>query len=220
MDYVDNIKPFTAFTYKTTDGETITATKNNGIVTLIGDKNGVRQMSLDDFKREFLASVPKMERVPNQDTVTFKTNGNTFADRISYRDINIMRQGVEYSRQSDFLRNYVMDAEFSGHPLDNFHLKIENKLVGRRVTGKLFTKDVDLKMVSQFNNLYGGTIAGVIDGQKINVKYKETDDRKGFEIVGDLKNVDEIPAADIAPVLALLAYDQAKQCSDPKGLTV
>ena len=47
------LKPFTAFTYKTTDGETITATKNNGIVTLNGDKKGVRQMPLEDFKKEF-----------------------------------------------------------------------------------------------------------------------------------------------------------------------
>ena len=66
------LKPFTAFTYKTTDGETITATKNNGIVTLNGDKKGIRQMPLEDFKKEFLATVPKLERTPQKDTVAFQ----------------------------------------------------------------------------------------------------------------------------------------------------
>ena len=37
------IKPFTTIKYKTQDGENVTATKNNGIVTLSGDKKGVRQ---------------------------------------------------------------------------------------------------------------------------------------------------------------------------------
>ena len=70
---MEGIQNFNAFTYKTIDGETITATKQNGTVTLSGDKNGVRQIPLEDFKKEFLATVPKLERTPNADTVSFST---------------------------------------------------------------------------------------------------------------------------------------------------
>ena len=72
---MEPIKPFTAFTYRTVDGETITATKNNGIVTLRGDKNGVRQLPLEEFKKEFLASLPRLERTPDRDTVEFSCKG-------------------------------------------------------------------------------------------------------------------------------------------------
>ena len=70
------IPSFNAFTYRTVDGETITATKKDGVVTLVGDKNGVRQLPLDEFKKEFLATVPKLERTPETDTVSFSGTNN------------------------------------------------------------------------------------------------------------------------------------------------
>lgn len=71
---MEGVKNFTTFTYKTTDGETITATKNDGVVTLVGDKNGTRQMPLEDFKKEFLMTAPKLERTPQTDSIDFKGN--------------------------------------------------------------------------------------------------------------------------------------------------
>jgi len=71
---MDGIQNFNAFTYQTADGENVVATKNNGVVTLSGDKNGVRQMPLEDFKKEFVTSVPQLERTPSADSVELSKN--------------------------------------------------------------------------------------------------------------------------------------------------
>ncbi len=63
------LQPFTTIKYTTKDGEHVTATKKDGIVTLNGDKNGVRQMPLEDFKKELLTNLPQLEKTPSQDTV-------------------------------------------------------------------------------------------------------------------------------------------------------
>ncbi len=63
------IKPFTTISYKTKDGENVTATKNNGVVTLSGDKNGVRQMPIDDFMKNELPKIAPLEKTPAKDTV-------------------------------------------------------------------------------------------------------------------------------------------------------
>lgn len=70
------LQPFTTIKYTTKDGEHITATKKDGIVTLNGDKNGVRQMPLEDFKKELLTNLPQLEKTPNKDTVEL-TNTKT-----------------------------------------------------------------------------------------------------------------------------------------------
>lgn len=67
------IKPFTTISYKTKDGENVTATKNNGIVTLSGDKNGVRQMPIDDFMKNELPKIAPLEKTPAKDTVEIST---------------------------------------------------------------------------------------------------------------------------------------------------
>jgi hypothetical protein len=56
-DSVQLAKPaaFTTVKYTTKDGENVTATKKDGVVTLNGDKNGVRQMPLDDFVKNELS---------------------------------------------------------------------------------------------------------------------------------------------------------------------
>ena len=71
---MEGIQSFNSFTYKTVEGENVTVTKKDGVVTLVGDKNGIRQMPLEDFKKEFIATVPKLERTPNVDTVSFSSN--------------------------------------------------------------------------------------------------------------------------------------------------
>ena len=64
---------FTTIQYVTKDGEKCTATKNNGVVTVQGDKNGVRQIPLNDFIKELATTLPKvdLEKTPNKDTVSF-----------------------------------------------------------------------------------------------------------------------------------------------------
>lgn len=73
VDAISAAQPpkFTTIKYTTKDGENITATKNNGVVTLNGDKNGVRQMPIEDFKKELVATLPqtKLEKSPAKDTV-------------------------------------------------------------------------------------------------------------------------------------------------------
>jgi len=71
VDAVAKPQPFTTIKYTTKDGETISATKNDGIVTLVGDKNGTRQMPLEEFKKELLATLPTnaLEKTPQKDTV-------------------------------------------------------------------------------------------------------------------------------------------------------
>ena len=73
-------KPFTTIQFVTKDGEKCTATKNNGIVTVTGDKNGVRQVPFDQFMKELVETLPKnvdLERTPNKDKVQFSGNENT-----------------------------------------------------------------------------------------------------------------------------------------------
>ena len=63
---------FTTIMYETKDGEKISATKKDGVVTLVGDKNGVRQMDLDKFIKEELPNNVKnlkLENSPEKDTV-------------------------------------------------------------------------------------------------------------------------------------------------------
>ena len=71
VDQVSAVKPFTTVVYTTKDGEHVSATKENGVVTLVGDKNGTRQMSLDDFKQELINNCAeiKLEKTPEKDTV-------------------------------------------------------------------------------------------------------------------------------------------------------
>lgn len=70
------LAPFTTIKYVTKDGENCTATKNNGVVTVVGDKTGTRQLPLDKFMAEFVETLPKvnLENTPKADTVAFSGN--------------------------------------------------------------------------------------------------------------------------------------------------
>lgn len=75
-----NLPTFTTVKYTTKDGENITATKKDGMVTLVGDKNGVRQMPIDDFvKKELVENIEniKLENSPEKDTVELSTKTET-----------------------------------------------------------------------------------------------------------------------------------------------
>ncbi|MCM1338434.1 MAG: hypothetical protein NC191_02045 [Muribaculaceae bacterium] len=80
VEATQSLKPFTTVTYTTKDGEHISATKENGIVTLVGDKNGTRQMPIDDFMKEMIANLPVLEKSPAADTVEIK---NPVAEKVA-----------------------------------------------------------------------------------------------------------------------------------------
>ena len=73
MAEIAAIQPkFTTIAYQTKDGENVTATKKDGVVTLVGDKNGTRKMELDKFVKEELVNNVKnikLENAPEKDTV-------------------------------------------------------------------------------------------------------------------------------------------------------
>lgn len=74
-------KQFTTVQYNTKDGETITATKKDGVVTLVGDKSGVRKMPIEDFKKELVANVPHLEKTPAKDTVEISKDTTEVQDK-------------------------------------------------------------------------------------------------------------------------------------------
>lgn len=74
---------FTTINYVTKDGEHCTAAKNNGIVTIVSNKNGIRQLTPGKFMKEFIENLPKkrLENTPSRDTVTFSGNEETTAQK-------------------------------------------------------------------------------------------------------------------------------------------
>ena len=74
---VEQVKPFTEINYVTSAGENCKATKNNGIVTVIGDKNGIRQIPEKEFLQDFIKDQVKkgsLEKSPQNDTVSFSSS--------------------------------------------------------------------------------------------------------------------------------------------------
>lgn len=77
-----NLPKFTTIKYVTKDGENCQATKNNGVVTVVGDKNGVRQLPQDEFMKEFVQTLPNvnLEKTPKADTVAFSGQGEEITE--------------------------------------------------------------------------------------------------------------------------------------------
>lgn len=77
-----NLPKFTTIKYVTKDGENCQATKNNGVVTVVGDKNGVRQLPQDEFMKEFIQTLPNvnLEKTPKADTVAFSGQGEEITE--------------------------------------------------------------------------------------------------------------------------------------------
>ncbi len=66
---------FTTVKYTSPSGEEMTATKNNGVVTVVGEKSGTRQMPVEDFIKNELPQIDgkvQLEKVPNSDVVVIK----------------------------------------------------------------------------------------------------------------------------------------------------
>lgn len=67
------------------DGEKISATKQGMTVTLVGDKNGTRQMQMEDFVKNELPNAKeiKLENSPEQDTVQISTTAKPVEEKTS-----------------------------------------------------------------------------------------------------------------------------------------
>ncbi|MBR6098936.1 hypothetical protein IKP85_04245 [bacterium] len=83
---------FTTIQFITKDGEKCTATKNNGIVTVQGDKNGIRQVPVEQFMKELVETLPKnvdLARTPAKDTVQFSGNETAANPNETKAEVNI-----------------------------------------------------------------------------------------------------------------------------------
>lgn len=81
---INALPSFNEVRFTTKDGENIRATKQNGVVTMIGDKHGVRQVQLDDFMNFMTDNVQNLnlEKQPRNDELSFKSNPISSADQI------------------------------------------------------------------------------------------------------------------------------------------
>lgn len=136
---------FSAIQYQTSSGEKCVATKQDGIVTINGDKNGVRQMSLPDFMQSFVKDQDKvsLERTPEKDSVTFKGTPN---------------------QQEQIQHNFTLDDIKATEKKYNFKKKFMSS------TYKMTGKGVDLTIKDGF--LGGRTVKGTVDGKDVNLKLK------------------------------------------------
>ena len=66
-----SIPKYSAIKYVTSYGEHCTATQKDGIVTILGDKNGVKKMPLVEFAKDFVKEGSRviLERSPKKDTL-------------------------------------------------------------------------------------------------------------------------------------------------------
>ena len=77
MTTVQNLQQFDTIQFRTKDGENVTATKKDGVVTLVGDKNGARQLPLDQFMQDLPNIIQPLESSPEKDEVTFQGKKDT-----------------------------------------------------------------------------------------------------------------------------------------------
>lgn len=99
---------FTTINYVTKDAEHCTAAKNNGIVTIVSNKNGIRQLTPGKFMKEFIENLPKkrLENTPSRDTVTFSGNEETTAQKTTTGQ----PQAKENNRPSKTLKTWLAIA--------------------------------------------------------------------------------------------------------------
>jgi len=65
---VSSVAPFTTIQYEK-NGEKLTATKNNGLVTITNEAGQTRQMPLREFLTTELSKIGPLEKSPEKDTV-------------------------------------------------------------------------------------------------------------------------------------------------------
>lgn len=138
---VESVKPFNAIHYTTSYGENCTATKKDGIVTIQGDKNGIRQMPLEEFMESFMKDQSKntLERVPQKDTVSFFGKKHSRSNNLN-SDMNI-----KVSNGFLGLGKRTITGAIAGKPVE---LKLDTNFWGNatKLSGNINGKPVDLKL--------------------------------------------------------------------------
>ncbi len=132
---MNKLAPFTAIKYTTSDGENCVATKNNGIVTIQGQK-GVRQVPYDQFMAEFIKDQSKkpLERTPKSDSVSFKSR---YEEKSIYDNLKV-KNGFWSGKRT-------IKGEIGKYNVD---LKIKSNFWGTKSTlsGTIDGKPVELTM--------------------------------------------------------------------------
>lgn len=109
VEAAGGLKPFQTIMYTTKDGEHCTATKKDGIVTVVGDKNGTRQLELETFmKNELINNVQNinLENSPEKDSVSFK--GYHDIDKGDYIERHIETEASIAKKLGVGLASYVL----------------------------------------------------------------------------------------------------------------
>ncbi len=169
---MEGIKDFTSFTYKTKDGETLQVSKKDGMVTIVGDKNGVRQLPLDKFWKEFIATIPKVDKTPNKDIVSLSSQKTTSADATVTSTLNtktisgnIEGQPFKLTHKGKFIKSDTLTGNIGTKPVN---LKYNEGLSGIALKGIIGKAPVDIEIKDGWS---GYTITGNFKGRKINIKY-------------------------------------------------
>ena len=139
-----------------------------------------------------------LERSPRKDIVEFtsienKTENQIF-ENVPYTVLkNDLRSGVAYSRKSDWLGNYTMDAVNEKVPDNELHLKVNNDFWGRSIKGTMGNNDIDLKITTSMFNFANGKVKGKINDKDVDLEFSEDSARNGIDIKGTLHDANFIP---------------------------
>lgn len=80
VEATTGLAPFSTINY-VKDGEKCSATKKDGVVTIVNDKNETRKMPVDDFMKNELPNAKeiKLEKSPEKDVVEIGAKNNAEA---------------------------------------------------------------------------------------------------------------------------------------------
>ncbi len=179
------ISQFNPIKFQTSSGETCVATSDGGVVTIKGDKNGVRQVPIDKFMPEFIQDQRKvqLERTPKNDIVSLGKIGNSTTNTLKFSKESLK----ELDNSVNYDRPWYANAKGYGHMTGKgFDVDVSDKgflnaLQGKRsVTGSINDKEVNLKLQRNSGFGYNGSIHGTINGQEVDIQYKKTKD--GIEL--------------------------------------
>ena len=119
----NNLPKFDVIKFTTSRGENCEASKKDGVVTIVGDQNGVRQMPLEEFMPAFIEDQQKvqLERTPEKDEVSFKGITNVDEEPVSHRSRNAIVGGAlgaigggigGYTMTNPIVKNGEIDDNF------------------------------------------------------------------------------------------------------------
>lgn len=150
---------------------TTTIPGNMAAGVLYGEK------ALEEFRAKH-----SLERVPDNDEVIFKNNGNADKIEISMDNIKNEVRNYQYDVEPDvFYRASKMKSE------SGLDLNISNGFLGlsdRKIKGKHQDLDVDLKLGDNMFNHFKGSLKGKIGDKEFDLKYKLTDKKDKIKLEG------------------------------------